>query len=351
MSNPRSPTCLFCTFTRAVRSYRLPSHRNLHASPAQFNRKPKHPNIKASEMEPIDLTRGNDLTEATREQMRKSYSPQQMAAIEAASTIIDPKRFSPNTVRTDPWSLKYYDDLTNVDPMLDKPIREPWSNTDGSLRLKHPDELDDDLANFMANFPLDPKEQETAWENFEKNLRMTVGREEAERRPRSAKAAPIPPIEDGSKKSKKARSPNEQQEEEPSPALLRLMQMTGYTARQIAGLRVKTIITHRVVNQTRLGKIGKIYHLSVAGNGQGLIGIGEGKAEDAGDARLQSQYRAIRNMQPILRYEGRTIYGDVKGKVSATELELYARPPGKISFEPATLTKTQLNTLRPDQLT
>jgi small subunit ribosomal protein S5 len=33
-------------------------------------------------------------------------------------------------------------------------------------------------------------------------------------------------------------------------------------------------------------------------------------------------------MQPILRYEKRTIFGEVNGKVSATELELYARPPG-----------------------
>jgi len=37
---------------------------------------------------------------------------------------------------------------------------------------------------------------------------------------------------------------------------------------------------------------------------------------------------AIRNLQPIPRYEERTIFGDVKGKVSAVEVKLFARPPG-----------------------
>lgn len=33
-------------------------------------------------------------------------------------------------------------------------------------------------------------------------------------------------------------------------------------------------------------------------------------------------------MQPILRYEDRTIFGDVEGKVGAVELKLMTRPPG-----------------------
>ena len=111
--------------------------------------------------------------------------------------------------------------------------------------------------------------------------------------------------------------------------MLRLMQMTGLNTGQISSLRVKSIVDHRVANQTRLGKIYKMYYLSVAGNGNGLVGIGEGKSADSAEARTQSQYRAIRNMRPIMRYEGRTIFGDVKGKMSATELELYSRPPGK----------------------
>ncbi|KMU82160.1 hypothetical protein CIHG_10520 [Coccidioides immitis H538.4] len=105
----------------------------------------------------------------------------------------------------------------------------------------------------------------------------------------------------------------------------------GEYMQQIKGLRVKALVTHSVVNQTRLGKIRKTYVLSVAGNGKGLLGIGEGKSEEPTEARVQSQYRAIRNMQPILRYEDRTIFGDVKGKVGAVELQLMHRPPGKVS--------------------
>jgi len=37
---------------------------------------------------------------------------------------------------------------------------------------------------------------------------------------------------------------------------------------------------------------------------------------------------AIRNMKPIHRYEDRTVYGEVHGKVGAVEIELSARPPG-----------------------
>ncbi|KAL8742979.1 MAG: hypothetical protein Q9184_008169 [Pyrenodesmia sp. 2 TL-2023] len=71
-----------------------------------------------------------------------------------------------------------------------------------------------------------------------------------------------------------------------------------------------------------------MYFLAVAGNGRGLVGIGEGKSAEPEEARTQAKNAAIRNMQPIPRYEGRTIYGDVKGKVAATEVELMTRPPG-----------------------
>ncbi len=223
---------------------------------------------------------------------------------------------------------------------MDHPIRAPYSNIDPDLRLKTDDELDEDLAEFIHTLPENENspEADEAWMEFDKKLRLTVGKEEAERNPRSAvapdlfrpgeanldgKILKLPSVEPEGSMQSKGRI------EEATPALLRLMQMTGFTRDQINALRVKSIIDHRVVNQTRLGKIGKMYYLSVAGNGNGLIGIGEGKSEEPSEARLQSQYRAIRNMQPILRYEGRTIFGDVKGKVSATELELYSRPPGE----------------------
>jgi len=269
----------------------------------------------------------------TSDALQEQYSQEQWLSVKSAKEVIDSADEVDTPVRQDPWAVKYFDDFTEIDPVVDKPVRAPWTNIDDTSRLKTTDELEDDLIKLMRKLPDtdDPeKYDERLWDDFDQNLRLTIGKEEAERNPRTALAPEIPKLSDTThtKKKVKGRDGENAEEDQPSPALVRLMQMTGYDRKQIAQLRVKSIISHRVVNQTRLGKIGKQYFLSIAGNGQGLIGIGEGKAEEPQEARLQSQYRAIRNMQPILRYEGRTIYGDVKGKVSATELELYARPPG-----------------------
>ena len=259
-------------------------------------------------------------------ELQEKYTPAQMEAIKIGEKDITTKALARAPRRADPWSLDYFDDLSEVHPEVDKPIRAPFSNTDANLRLKTEDELAEDLAKFVQDYPDDAKEEDDSWMKWQQNLRLTVGKSEAELNPRSAMAPELTPTKPVQPKTKSKKGG---QDEEASPALLRLMQMTGRTRQQLAGLRVKSIISHAVVNQTRLGKIRKAYFLAIAGNGQGLIGIGEGKAEEAMEARLQAQYRAIRNMQPILRYEGRTIFGDVTGKVSATELELYARPPGK----------------------
>ena len=231
--------------------------------------------------------------------------------------------------------MKYYDELTKIDPVVDKPVRAPMTNIDDNARLKTDAELEADFVKFMHEIP-DPKHEndydDELWEKFDKNLRLTVGREEAERNPPTAMAPDLPKYADPKPQRPKPRDGGDDSARPDrqivSPALLQLMQMTGYDQRELSRLRVKTVIQHRVVNQTRLGKIQKMYCLSVAGNGQGLIGVGEGKSAEGSQAVIQSQYRAIRNMIPILRYEDRTIYGDLSAKVSATELELYARPPG-----------------------
>jgi small subunit ribosomal protein S5 len=132
-----------------------------------------------------------------------------------------------------------------------------------------------------------------------------------------------PPVE-----SVKASRGKQERSEEMTDALKRLLQTTGYTLDMIRSLKLKTLVSHPVVNQTRLGKVRRQYCLSIAGNGNGLLGIGEAKSEESGDAVTQSKYRAIRNMQPIMRYENRTIFGDVRGKVGAIELKLMTRPPG-----------------------
>lgn len=342
MSPSRSPLCLLCAFSRRVGRDHS-SRRKFHASSTQLARRSKDEKGKAQPLTRSDLSpeKIRGYSEEEKKLLAEKYTPAQRAAIDAGEEAIDPNHLaSQATSRQNHWSLKYYDDLAQIDPVVDHPVRAPYSNTDPNLRLKTEDELDEDLARFITELPPeDSPEAEEAWMNFDKKLRLTVGKEEAEHNTRSAEAPDLfrpfernlegkvikpPSVVQSAPSQAKAKT-----DAVPDPGLLRLMQMTGFSKDQIFGLRVKCLISHRVVNQTRLGKIGKAYVLSVAGNGNGLIGIGEGKSEEPGEARIQSQYRAIRNMQPILRYEGRTIYGDVKGKVSATELELYSRPPGE----------------------
>ena len=336
MSTARPLICFFCSLTRSTRPPpKLRPRRTFHTTRPHLNRKPRFPNVKATPVSQIELHEGRKLDKTTRKEFKNRYSAEQMAAIEEANRTMDPTQFNENTLRTDPWSMRYYDDLSEVDPIVDKTIQQPWSSLDVTSRLKTTDEMDDDLANFFVKYPQnDLKAQQEAWNKFDREYRVTVGSEEHENRPRSARQlsfSDIPKFEvktaDDARRNRGGTDSSGQPEL--ATELVRLMQMTGYTASQIASLRVKTVYMNYVTNQTRLGKIMKAYQVSIAGNGNGLVGIGEGKAEDPSAARLQSQYRAIRSMQPILRYENRTIYGDVDGKVGATELELYARPPGK----------------------
>ncbi|KAK5445150.1 28S ribosomal protein S5, mitochondrial [Exophiala xenobiotica] len=332
MSVARSSECVFCLFSRPSRPASA-ARRQFHSSPIHQKRKPRFPSVKAV-LNEIDIDKaGKEFLEAADGAASQHYSPEQRAAIQAAQKIIDPEKLQQQTgQRTDPWRVRYYDDLAKINPVVDKPVKQPWTNLDDNSRLKTDEEFEDDLVKLMHEIPsprhpndFDPN----LWDKFDENLRMTVGKEEAERRPRTALAPDLPDITPKSTKPKMKNKDGEVvQEEPPSAALVMLMQMTGYSKEEIAKLRVRSIINKNVANQTRLGKIRKAYVLSVAGNGNGMIGIGEGKGVEPRDAWIQSQYRAIRSMKPIIRYENRTTFGDLSAKFSATELELYARPPG-----------------------
>lgn len=318
--------------------------RQFHSFPALANRKPKYPNIKASDMKTLqEITRNlkpedfKPYTEEEKARLAEEYSPAQVAAIEAGEAAIDPKDMAEQfAIRRDPMKFHYLDDFSTIEPVVDKHIRAPESNSDYNARLKEEDDFVEDFARFFAQMP----DNATAadWVRFADSLRLTIGKEENELNPSSALVPPLfqrgeslskdpKPLEE-QKKEEQEKKEKGKDSEEMTDALKRLLQATGYTLDDIRSLRLKTLVSHAVVNQTRLGKVRRQYCLSIAGNGNGLLGIGEAKSEEAGDAATQSKYRAIRNMQPILRYENRTIFGDVEGKVGAVELKLMTRPPG-----------------------
>ncbi|KAI9670454.1 MAG: 28S ribosomal protein S5, mitochondrial [Trizodia sp. TS-e1964] len=312
--------------------------RNLHCTAIrQERRRAKPPNIKAADMG-LAAPEANPLTRYSDEEKKKlanRYNPEQLRAIEAGEDAIDPEDLlMQGKLRNDPFRLQYLDDLSVIRPVVDKKVQPPASNHDPDLRLKNEDEIVADLADFIENIPqdvLDRGDGRLEWMKFLDNRRLTVGKEEAERAPQDFLAPVLPKIDDPvmPKKVEDKNLPDED--------MRQLMKQTGFTHDEIRALRTKNLVTHRVVNQTRMGKIQSQYCLCVAGNGNGLIGIGEGKSAEHLDAFKQAQRMAIRNMKPVLRYEERTIFGDVEGKVAASVVKLFARPPGEFLHLPNTL--------------
>lgn len=289
-----------------------------------------------------------------KELLSAKYTPEQLAAIEAGEQALDARDLllqewkNPNNNREwDPMALKYQvDDLRKLQPVLDKPQKaelDPYA--DYSVRPRTEDEMALLLAQFYVQegdriqaLGLQQGSNEEADEEERSRVRylkfldsprtfMHANSEEGYRAleddsytvlaPELPKMAELAP--------KTAGGAGDGDEE---AHLVRLMQQTGLDKNTIRRLRVKNLVTRRVVNQTRLGKVPSMYYLTIAGNGDGLLGVGEGKSTEPEDARRQSVMNAIRNMKPVVRYEDRTIYGEVEGKVGAVELKLSSRPPG-----------------------
>ncbi|KAI4098260.1 MAG: hypothetical protein LQ339_006519 [Xanthoria mediterranea] len=318
-----------CLFAKAKTPSRLCPRRTFQTGTRlQARRTPKHKSIKASDLGLVkrkasdpELT-AEDLrpySENEKAALAKRYTPEQLAAIEAGEAAVDLNDLAEQgAAREDAMKLNYLDDFSSIHPVVDKPVRAPEENYDPNLRFKTEDELAGDLTKWVKDLPDEPTRLD--WMKFMDNTRLTVGKPEAELNPRSYLAPEIPKLD--------ILKRNVMGNEEIDPATRRLMRQTGFDSTDIRRIRVKQLIQHRVTNQTRLGRISSYYYLAVAGNGKGLIGIGEGKSSEHEEARQQARSAAIRNMQPIPMYEGRTIFGDVKGKVSATEVELMTRPPG-----------------------
>lgn len=107
-----------------------------------------------------------------------------------------------------------------------------------------------------------------------------------------------------------------------------LAKATGLSAREIKALIQRPLVIRRVVNQTRKGKQASMYTLAVVGNGQGMVGVGEGKHAEQATATRKAVTQAVKNMEYIPRYQNRTIYGEFDYKFHAVQLKLRSRPAG-----------------------
>ncbi|KAJ5351211.1 Ribosomal protein S5 C-terminal [Penicillium brevicompactum] len=334
MNVTRPARCLLCSFSRAATPVTRVPRRQFHPTPVSLsNRKPKFPNVKATSGENYQ-----PYTEEQKAELAKQYSEAQMAAINAGESAIDPKDLAEQLKeRSDPMSIKYLDDFSVIEPSIDRHQRAPVENTDYNFKFKNDDDFAEDFGRWMESYPEGKDPTGADFVQWADSLRVTKGKAENELNPNSSLVpdffGPGETIDEPSASEQKTAAEKGEKErsaeaEEMTDGLKSLLLATGYTERQVSNLQTKTLVSRSVVNQTRLGKVRRAYRLSIAGNGNGLLGIGEAKSDEAADAKIQSQYRAIRNMQPIPRYENRTIFGDVKGKVGATSLQLMHRPPG-----------------------
>src|SRR5438876_5758234 len=134
MSFTRPSQCFLYSFSR-------PSRRKLHASAPQLTRKrPGQARAKASELPQSQTFNPRKCKAEYSAQdvaaLSQKYSPAQLEAIQAAEADVPAKDIDKAAPRADPWSLNYFDDLSEIHPVVDKAIRAPWSTVDPNPKLK-----------------------------------------------------------------------------------------------------------------------------------------------------------------------------------------------------------------------
>jgi small subunit ribosomal protein S5 len=309
------------------------------------------------------LARHPDYAPTDEALLATKYTPSQLAAIKAAEAAIDPRDLTlQSKKRNDPWRLPYEDDLSHVDGVIDHAEKlhgPPGRRRNAKARQATEAEreaavaliVNEQLAKIYPDgVPQNPSEQEelrmeeavnTAVQQAYLDPRTSFWADDAQAwnslaDPRhSAILQELPRIDS---KVVQATATFEGQEvvDERKSRLLHQLGWPQDTEMRRKGFAHKAIVQHYVSNYTRLGKIASFYVLTIAGNQNGLLGVGEGKAVDSEEAMSASVNNAYKNMKPIPRYENRTIFGDIEKKLGAVRVQLSARPPGKsISFYPS----------------
>ncbi|KAK2071824.1 hypothetical protein P8C59_006218 [Phyllachora maydis] len=332
-----------------------------------------------------------EYTTEEKAKLRRTYSPAQVAALEAGEAAIDPEDLARGgRIRVDPHRMSYIDDFSTIQPVIDKrprtkPPPDPnarFSNDLSSFDFlatwtdsNNPEMSLSNFAPFMfQDVPIDEwpieiwdhgtrskmdellKDQCLSMELLENaprgeegkpSLRMTVNMMElspglnykfwnessimtdgTEKGSQSALAPALPNKVPGvAGYYAKAVDP-EDNGEDPQGVFQDLKKQTGLTLADIKAMTTKILVHRFVSNQTRLGKIRSSSVMVVAGNQNGWMGLGMAKSTEPSTAVAKAKMLAIRNLRPVPRYENRTIYGNVEAKVGATIVQLYTRPPG-----------------------
>jgi small subunit ribosomal protein S5 len=322
-------------------------------------------------------------------ELRKLYTPEQIEAIVAGEAAINPRDLTiQGRLRKDPYRFNYLDDFSTIQPTIDKrPKRQP--PPDPMARFMNLDEFTKDLIEWADQFQIgevtgtlkklhdfvpaelrgtpEPQwpakirtqahEQYMAYlqeeaakgkdgnRNADGGVALTGGPTDGDilqyilqrssmtdkgliSNSEMAPALPnkVPGVEGMYK------NPVDPEDEglDAEGIYQDLKLRTGMSVRQIMSLKVRVIAHRWVSNQTRLGKVRASAVSVIAGNCDGWIGIGHAHAVEGKDAIHMATNKAIENMKPIMRYEDRTIYGNIETKISGTVVRLFNRPPGKL---------------------
>ena len=107
-----------------------------------------------------------------------------------------------------------------------------------------------------------------------------------------------------------------------------MMQALPVSSRYYKDLQQSILMRRRVVQQTGKGKIRRIAFMVLVGDGNGLVGYGEGKHALAATALKAARLAAVRNMDYVERFEERTTWTEMSTKLGSTYLILRPRPVG-----------------------
>ncbi|KAI0325181.1 hypothetical protein GY45DRAFT_1261365 [Cubamyces sp. BRFM 1775] len=114
---------------------------------------------------------------------------------------------------------------------------------------------------------------------------------------------------------------------ESSAAAMRPDKFLHLSGRELSKLYRATYV-RRVSQQTGKGKIHRKAALVVVGNGNGLLGLGEGKHDDSLEAKRMAFSEAVRRMDYVERFENRTLWTEMEDKFGSTRIILRPRPVG-----------------------
>ncbi|PPQ72602.1 hypothetical protein CVT24_005124 [Panaeolus cyanescens] len=119
-------------------------------------------------------------------------------------------------------------------------------------------------------------------------------------------------------------APEEEAEEEGEGDLKGVIVPQSY----YRNLHQSILMRRSVVQQTGKGKIRRTAFMVLVGDGNGLVGYGEGKHSNGMIALQAARTAAVKNMDWVERFEKRTIWTEMSTKLGATQLILRPRPVG-----------------------